>query len=234
MKKIKWIVNLILLTILLFSSYKIINKFMQYNKADKVYEEINEIKESQQKNPNKSIDLSYINEDYRGWLDVDGTNIHYPIVQTTNNDFYLNKDINKNLLESGSIFLDFQNDNFNSPNTIIYGHNMRNGTMFAQLKKFKDEEFFNKYNTISISKPGGSILKYKIFSAYVTDSSNIYNNTSFTSTEDFNSFLDKIKKDSLFKSEINVDSNDKILTLSTCSYEFANARMVVHATLIQG
>jgi sortase B len=234
MKKIRWIVNLILLTILLFSSYKIINKFMQYNKADKVYEKINEIKKSQQGNSNNLIDLSYINNDYRGWLDVDGTNIHYPIVQTTNNDFYLNKDINKNLLESGSIFLDFQNDNFNDPNTIIYGHSMRNGTMFAQLKKFKDEQLFNKYNTISISKPDGNILKYKMFSAYVTDSSNIYNNTSFASTEDFNSFLDKIKKDSLFKSKINVDSNDKILTLSTCSYEFANARMVVHAKLIQG
>ncbi|WP_250674609.1 class B sortase (plasmid) [Paraclostridium ghonii] len=233
MKKIKWILNLILLVILLFSSYKIINKFVQYSKADKVYEKINEIKESQQENPNKSIDLSYINKDYRGWLDVDGTNIHYPIVQTTNNDFYLDKDINKNYLESGSIFLDFQNDNFNDSNTILYGHSMRNGTMFGQLKKFKDEEFFNNYNNIYISKPDGSILKYKIFSAYITDSINIYNKPSFDSNEDFNSFLDKTKKDSLFKSPVNVDSNDKILTLSTCSYEFDNARMVVHAKLIQ-
>ncbi|MDQ0557984.1 class B sortase [Paraclostridium ghonii] len=233
MKKIKWILNLILLVILLFSSYKIINKFIQYSKADKVYEKINEIKESQQENPNKAIDLSYINKDYRGWLDVDGTNIHYPIVQTTNNDFYLDKDINKNYLESGSIFLDFQNDNFNDSNTILYGHSMRNGTMFGQLKKFKDEQFFNKYNTIYLSKPDGNILKYKIFSAYITDSRNIYNKTSFDSNEDFNSFLDKTKKDSLFKSPVNVDSNDKILTLSTCSYEFDNARMVVHAKLIQ-
>lgn len=233
MKKIKWILNSILLVTLLFSSYKIISKFMQYSRADKVYEQINKIKESQQENPNKSIDLSYINNDYRGWLDVDGTNIHYPILQTTNNDFYLDKDINKNYLESGSIFLDFQNDNFNDSNTILYGHSMRNGTMFGQLKKFKDEEFFNKYNTIYISKPDGSILKYKIFSAYITDSGNTYNKTSFVSKEDFNKFLDKIKKDSLFKSLVNVDSNDKILTLSTCSYEFNNARMVVHAKLVQ-
>lgn len=235
MKKIRWIINLLLLIILLFSSYKIINKFVQYNKADKVYDKIYKIKEAQQNNNNNnnnnSVDLSYINKDYRGWLDVDGTNIHYPIVQSSNNEFYLNKDMDKNYLESGSIFLDYQNDKFNDFNTVLYGHSMRNGTMFGQLKKFKDEDFFSKYKTISISEPDGTILNYTIFSAYVTDSSNVYNKTSFDSKEDFNNFLSKIKKDSLFKSSVNVDSNDKILTLSTCSYEFDNARMVVHAKL---
>ncbi|KKY02187.1 MULTISPECIES: class B sortase [Paraclostridium] len=230
MKKIRWLVNLILLIILLFSSYKIISKFMQYSKADKAYYKLYKIKESQQNN-NNSVDLSYINKDYRGWLDVGGTNIHYPIVQSSNNEFYLNKDMDKNYLESGSIFLDFQNDKFNDSNTVLYGHSMRNGTMFGQLKKFKDEKFFTKHKTISISESNGNILNYTIFSAYVTDSSNIYNKTSFDSKEDFNNFFNKIKKDSLFKSLVNVDSEDKILTLSTCSYEFDNARMVVHARL---
>lgn len=165
MKKIRWIINLLLLIILLFSSYKIINKFVQYNKADKVYDKIYKIKESQQDNNDNSVDLSYINKDYRGWLDVDGTNIHYPIVQSSNNEFYLNKDMDKNYLESGSIFLDYQNDKFNDCNTVLYGHSMRNGTMFGQLKKFKDEDFFNKYKTISISEPDGTVLNYTIFSA---------------------------------------------------------------------
>ena len=233
MKKTKCILNLILLVILLFSSYKIINKFIQYNKADKVYNQIYKVKKSQETSQNSSIDLSYINKDYRGWLDIDGTNIHYPILQANDNEFYLNKDINKNYLESGSIFLDFKNNKFNDFNTVLYGHSMRNGTMFGQLKHFKTEDFFNKNNLISISTPDGKILRYKIFSAYITDSSNIYNKTSFNSNEELNNFINKIKKDSLFNSSVNVDLSDKILTLSTCSYEFDNARMVVHAKLIK-
>lgn len=232
MKKIRLIINLILLIILLFSLYSIINKIIQYNKADIVYDKINKIKNSQKIKEKKSIDLSYINKDYRGWLDVENTNIHYPIVQSKDNSFYLDKDINKNFLESGSIFLDFQNDNFKNYNTVLYGHSMKNETMFGQLKKFQDKDFFYKHNDISIEKPDGYILRYKVFSAYISNANNDYNQISFNSKDEYSDFLNKIKQDSLFKSSIDVDANDKILTLSTCSYEFEDARMVVHAKLI--
>lgn len=229
MKKSKLIINLILICILIFSSYKIIDKFLQYKKAAQVYNKIYEIKKTQENKNDNKIDLSYINNDYRGWIDISNTNIHYPIVQAKDNDFYLYKDINKNYLESGSIFLDFRNNNFNDSNTVIYGHSMRNKTMFGQLKMFKDKDFFNTNKFITITTPTGDILKYKIFSAYITDANNFYNKTSFNSDEEFDNFLNKIKNKSLFNTDVKPNCIDKILTLSTCSYEFENARMVIHA-----
>ena len=77
-------------------------------------------------------------EDYRGWLNVENTNIDYPVLQSYDNQYYLDKDINREYLMSGSIFMNYLNDGFNDENTVLFGHNMRNGTMFAQLRKYKD------------------------------------------------------------------------------------------------
>ena len=90
------------------------------------------------------------NEDYRGWLNVENTNIDYPVLQSYDNQYYLDKDINREYLMSGSIFMNYLNDGFNDENTVLFGHNMRNKTMFAQLKKYKEKEFFYGNNNIEI------------------------------------------------------------------------------------
>ena len=105
--------------------------------------------------------------------------------------------------------------------------------MFAQLEKYKEKEFFQNDNDIKIEVENDKVLTYKVFSVYVTDSNDNYIKTNFDNKSEYKEFLDKIKNKSIYKSDINVDENDKIITLSTCSYEFDDARMVVHGKLLK-
>ena len=110
---------------------------------------------------------------------------------------------------------------------------MINKTMFAQLEKYKEKEFFQNDNDIKIEVENDKVLTYKVFSVYVTDANDNYIKTNFDNKSEYKEFLDKIKNKSIYKSDINVDENDKIITLSTCSYEFNDARMVVHGKLLK-
>ena len=224
MKKfLKWLINFILISILIFCGYNIYIKLKEYKKADIIYEEIKS---------KKKEDLSNINEDFKGWLEVDNTNIDYPVVQGQDNYFYLYKDIYKNKLGSGSIFMDFRNNFKNDQNTIIYGHNMKNKTMFNNLENFKKEDFFNGNNKIRLYIDGKEYI-YKVFSVYYVSPDYNYIIPKFNTNDEYNIFLDAIKDKSLFKTDIDVSSNDRIITLSTCSYESKNTRTVVHGKLIE-
>ena len=225
MKILKNIINVVLIFIIAVCAYKIYEKSTEYKKADKSYEQIRVEKEEE--------NLYDKYEDYRGWIKIDNTNINYPIVQGKDNSFYLDKDINKNYLSSGSIFMNYLNHGFNDENTVLFGHHMRNKTMFAQLKKYKEKEFFYGDNDIVIEVENDKVLKYKVFSAYVTDSKDNYIKTNFDDKDQYKEFLEDIKNKSQYKSDIDVNENDKIITLSTCSYEFNDARMVVHGKLLK-
>ncbi len=235
MKKIiKVLINLILISIIIFSSYNIYIKLSEYKKADNVYKHIKKISQSTENNKNKSKDneLYTINSDYKFWLKVDNTNIDYPVVQGKDNHFYLTHDFNKNPLTSGSIFMDYRN-NFEKDNSIIvYGHNMRNKTMFAQLTKFKDKNFFNENNLIRIEYKNTTYI-YEVFSVYVADLNNEdYLKVDFKDENDYKKYLNYIKDKSLYKKDIDLNSNDNIITLYTCSYEFKDARTIIHGKLI--
>nr|WP_317331070.1 class B sortase [uncultured Romboutsia sp.] len=227
MKILKSIINIVLILIIAICVYKIYDKSVEYKKADESYEQIRLEKDNEN---NNNLYNKY--KDYRGWIKVDNTNINYPIVQGKDNSFYLDKDINKNYLSSGSIFMNYLNNGFNDENTVLFGHHMRNKTMFAQLKKYKEEEFFYGNNDIEIEVENGKVLKYKVFSAYVTDANYNYIKTNFDDRAQYKEFLNSIKNKSIYKSDIDVNENDKIITLSTCSYEFNDARMVVHGKLL--
>ena len=242
MKILKKIVNIILVLIICICSYKIVDKVMEYKKADNVYEKIRiekeELKNSYINNEDDTgedgIGNIFIdNEDYRGWLNVENTNIDYPILQSYDNQYYLDKDINGEYLMSGSIFMNYLNDGFNDENTVLFGHNMRNGTMFAQLKKYKDRDFFYENNNINIELSNGEILKYEVFSVYVTDIEDNYIQTKFDNVYEYKEFLERIKNKSIYESEIELCEDDQIITLSTCSFEFDDARLVVHGKLIR-
>ncbi|WP_270531981.1 class B sortase, partial [Paraclostridium sordellii] len=128
-------ISLILILILVYSGFNIYKKISDYKKATLTYKELRS-KYSESKN------LITINPNYKFWLKLDNTNIDYPVVQTDNNDYYLNYDFYNKLSSSGSIFMDYR-DNVKSKNIILYGHNMRNKTMFNNLLKFKDKDFFD-------------------------------------------------------------------------------------------
>ena len=224
MKIFKSIINIVLTLIIVICAYKIIHQLKEYNDADKVYNLIREEKE-------ESDNLFEKNIDYRGWIKIDNTNINYPILQGQDNEEYLYKDINNEYIVSGSIFMNYLNNGFDDQNTVLFGHNMKNGTMFANLKKYKEEDFFYNNNYIEIELSNGQYLKYKVFSVYITDINDNYTKTSFEDKDEYKEFLERIKNKSIYKSDISVNENDKIITLSTCSYEFDDARLVVTGKL---
>lgn len=215
---------------MIFSSYNIYLKLSEYKKADNVYEDIREITITTKEN--KYDELYSINPDYRFWLKVDNTNIDYPVVQGSDNDYYLNHDFNKNYLSSGSIFMDYRN-NFEENKTVtLYGHHMRNKTMFGELTKFKDEDFFNENNLIRVEDKDNTYI-YEVFSVYVADLNNKdYLKVTFENEKDKSDYINYIKNRSLYKKAIDVNPSDDIISLYTCSYEFDNARTIVHGKLI--
>lgn len=173
------------------------------------------------------------NSDSVGYIKVNGTNINYPVVQGDDNEFYLRHSFDKTYSQSGWIFLDYRNDAENlDKNTIIYGHNMLNKTMFSTLTNLTNSNFFNNTNNNYINltiknKP----TVWKIFSVYVTNPETYYTNIGFSNKSDYLNFLNTIKTRSMFNFDTNLNENDKILTLSTCA-NLNTKRLVVHAKLI--
>ena len=131
------LLTIICIVTICISSFKIYTTLRDYKKADNVYSELRDTKNNSDNTTEATKDLSSINSDYQFWINVEGTNIDYPVVQGSDNDFYLNHDFNKNYLPAGSIFLDYRNDFETDYNTVIYGHHMRNSTMFGQMETFK-------------------------------------------------------------------------------------------------
>ena len=237
MKKIiNILINLILVIILVYSSYNIYLRIKDYKAAKSTYDKIRELKNIDNSESDNSIDnltnkLSKVNSDYKFWIKVDNTNIDYPVVQGSDNGFYLSKDFNKNSSRSGSIFIDFRNDINYDKNIIIYGHNMKNKTMFSHLEKFKKEDFFNQSNKIKIFFDNKEYT-YEVFSVYYTKSDYNYIVTNFDGDESYKSYLNNISNKSIYNFNNNININDKIITLSTCSYEAKDTRTVIHAKLI--
>ena len=221
------LITLICIIVICVSGFKIFTTLRDYKKADNVYSEIRETKEDSKDSNEVTKNLADINPDYKFWINVKGTNIDYPVVQGDDNDFYLNHDFNKNYLPAGSIFLDYRSDFKVDFNSVIYGHHMRNSTMFGQLEKFKNKDFFEKNKRITLTTQDIT-YEYEIFAIGVYDADFGYNKVNFNDEEDFNKFLNKIIDKSIYHRNI-VTSSDQIITLSTCSYEYENARTALFA-----
>lgn len=173
------------------------------------------------------------NSDTVAYLKVNGTNINYPVVQSNDNEYYLKHSFDKSYNEAGWIFLDYRNniEKLNK-NNIIYGHNMLNSTMFSELTKMIDKNFFydNNNTYINLTTENKSTL-WKIFSVYVTNPDTYYMSIEFSSKSEYEYFLNNLKNKSIHNFNENLNSNDKILTLSTCT-NLNTKRLVVHAKLI--
>ena len=175
--------------------------------------------------------LKTFNPDTIGFINVMGTNINYPFVQSTDNDYYLNRSYDKTYNNAGWIFLDYRNNGFNDKNTIIYGHGRINGTMFGSLKDTLKSSWQNNKDNyiIKISTEKENSI-WQIFSVYKIATTSDYLQTTFSDNE-FESFISLIKGRSSYNFETNVTNEDKVLTLSTCYND--NDKMVVHAKLIK-
>ena len=179
-------------------------------------------------------DLLAKNSDTVGWIQVQGTNINYPIVQTTNNDYYLNHAFDKTENKAGWVYMDYRNNavDFNQ-NTIIYAHSRYNGTMFGSLKNILNSSWYtNKENhIIRLSTPTENTM-WQVFSVYTIPKESYYITPSFPTDESYQEFLNTIKGRSEVDFSGTVSIGDKVLTLSTCKDNFGN-RIVMHAKLIK-
>ena len=229
---IKNLITFFLIAIICVCGYRIYEKLNDYKKADDLYANLRTEKEANlDKNNSNSgtantIDLSSINKDFVCWINIENTNIDYPVVQSKDNSYYLHRDIYGNYLYAGTTFLDYRDYYDDSKNLIIYGHNMKNTTMFSQLEKFKEESFFKSNPTITLTDKNGE-KNYEVFAVLLVKKDYPYTIPNFNSDDEYNKFLNKIVDDSIFSTQNKPTSSDKILTLSTCSYEFKDARTVV-------
>lgn len=177
--------------------------------------------------------LKEINNDIVSWIIVDGTNINYPIAKASDNDFYLEHDINKMPTINGWTFVDYRNDpNMNDDNTIFYGHNLFNKTAFGSLSNLFSDEWYNSSNHKIIVLTENNKYTYEVFSVYYSEPDSSYLTINYDDKEQYKEFLNNTNNKSLKKFNINLTENDKIVTLSTCTDD-NNGRKVIHAKLIK-
>lgn len=178
-------------------------------------------------------ELSRVNSDVVAWLIVDSTNINYPIVKTSDNEFYLNHNFNKINDSNGWTFMDYRNSgNMDDENTIFYGHNLMNKTSFGSISSiFTDKWYKNSNHSIVVVTANGRFT-YKIFSVYYSDPDSSYLQTNYNDSEQYLEFLNTLKSKSKYNFKEELNANDKIITLSTCTDD-NKGRKVVHARLIK-
>lgn len=262
LKPRKWVMNFLMIffiVMLIFSGISILLWFKDNNKTADNVENISEIttieevdeenielinaEENQEsdywyyiKFPLINVDISKLkekNEDTIGWINVNNTNINYPFVQSTDNEYYLTHSFDKKYNQAGWVFLDYRNNKeLSSKNNILYAHSRLDKTMFGTLKKtLKSDWYANKDNhIIKISTEAENTL-WQIFSVYDIPEENYYITTEFASDNEFENFLNTLKARSLYNFDATLTKDDRIITLSTC---YSNSkRAVVHAKLIK-
>lgn len=242
MKKIKYLLLAVCLTIFGFCAWKwfSINKGIHEEKEEqKVLIEVSKIQDIQEETSEEVQinfeDLSNINSDIVAWIVIDGTNINYPIVQTSNNTYYLKHSFYKKYSNYGTIYMDATaNKDFTSMNTFIYGHYTANKSMFGELGNFMKQSFYDEHPYITIYTPYKT-LKAKIFSVHVDDASSDSYQMDYTTNEAFKNYIDLMKNKSVINSDVEINSTiDKIITLYSCSRETnyqKQDRYYIHAVI---
>lgn len=171
--------------------------------------------------------LAEINPDIVAWIYIEDTEINYPVVQGSDNQYYLKHLFSGEWNSLGCIFLDTRNaPDFSDQNSIIYGHHMKNGTMFSGLTEYKNQEFYDTHPTILIMTPEQN-YRIEVFAGYVANVKDNAWKVDFGTDTAIEDWQKSVMERSCFESEITPAVTDRIVTLSTCSYEFDNARFVL-------
>lgn len=186
----------------------------------------------QQRGADKFKSLLEINSDTVGWISIAGTKIDYPVVKYSDNDYYLNHDIERKRSLRGAIFMDYRNEDITKDaHTVIYGHHMKDGSMFGELSNYKNEAYYNERDIIEFDGLEQSTT-WKIFSVYTYTPQHQFFQFEFNNEQEYSEYLQKIIAESSYDTGVNVSTQDQILTLVTCTYEVSDARFIVHAKRI--
>lgn len=242
------LLQFIFLIILIYSFAQIVKWYIHNKQNEEIMKDISSaitvvdveqetVNDTQIEENNYKIDFQILkntNKDTVGFLKVNGTQIEYPIVKTTNNDFYLKHSFDKTYNAAGWIFADYKNKfDGTDKNIVIYGHNRKNGTMFSSLKNILKKEWYNNPENLKIQFIAqNEKASYEVFSVYQIEKEDYYIQTNFNSDEQYSTFIKTLRNRSIKDFNIDVSSEDSILTLSTCAND-NNYRVVLHAKKIE-
>lgn len=232
------------------SAYKLISTLREYKIADNMYTSLNNRYVSGKQNNGQNsasaedVETSPISVDFEellkqssdvvGWIYSADTPINYPVVRGEDNDFYLHRFLDGSYNPSGTIFLDIACEgDFSSRNTIIYGHHMNDGSMFASLSQYRKQgqEYYDAHSVMYLNTPTQN-YKIEVFSGFITDAESDVYAVSFSSEDSFKNYIQRMRRQSVFESDVEVQPDDNIVTLSTCAYDFENARFVILGRLV--
>lgn len=230
------------MTLLLFGSLQIFHWFQESNDSKKLQDKLKtdaiiDHVEQTESSPFLSIDFSTLtsqNEDVVGWIKIQNTNVDYPIVQSFDNQFYLNHNFHKETSKAGWIFADYRNpSSLSDQNIILYGHGRLDNSMFGSLRLLLEEDWFiqNQSHQIQLSTLKENRL-YEIVSIYTIKPETYYLTTFFENDQKWQQYLEAIQRRSIYSFDTTLYPDDQILTLSTCQDDNQN-RLVVHAKLIK-
>ena len=231
-------IQIVLIAVIIFSGIKIIEWIKSNKKNKDIMSEIKENvvinNEMDSNNEEYKIDFAKLkqkNSDAIAWIKVNGTDIDFPVVKGTDNSYYLTHNFDKEKNKAGWIFADYRNKfDGTDKNIIIYGHNMKNGSMFASLKDVIKEEWYNNENNKYIALiTENENCKYQVFSVYQIETEEYYLQTNISN---FKEFVEKIKGRSKKKFNVDIKETDSILTLSTCA-DNTKYRVVLPAVKIK-
>ena len=232
------ILYIILLSILIYSGIKIFKWYKDKTNNNKIVEQIKStvIVEENNEDGNENgytVDFNKLKEQNNetiAWLKINNTNVEYPVVKGSNNSFYLNHSFDKSKNSAGWIFADYKNKFDNTDkNIVIYGHNMRDGSMFGSMLNILDAKWYeNEENTNITLYTENEKCIYKVFSIYKIENEDYYIKTEFKNDNEFEEFVKNLKKRSIKDFNVDISKDDNILTLSTCANN-NKYRIVLHA-----
>ena len=246
------LILLICLAVAAFSAWKLYGYFRGYRDGEKEYEELTQYVDTSQQGETKkgkkdkcpiTVDfesLRAINEDIVAWVYIPDTGINYPVVQGEDNEYYLHHTFEKKENFSGAIFMDITcRPDFSSDNSILFGHNLKTGEMFGELKKLYDTDYneeadYRKHPVIWVVTPDAA-MEYRIFAAReisVEKDTDVYM-VDFAQEEEYQAWMQKQKEASMYETDTDISSYEPMLTLSTCTSDTEDGRFVVQAVRIQ-
>lgn len=238
----KKMIQFLCVIVFIYSAFELIQYAKTYadteqelQQVQQFYEETQDIKEQQSQMIQPRFEkLQTINENIVGWITIPNSQLNNPVMYSGDNDYYLHHNYLDEESRAGSVFMDFRNDVEElGSHTILYGHVMRNGSMFGELDKFAEQSYADEHSMITFSTLYEN-YELQVFAAYETTTDFYYIETDFTDGAAFDRFLNDIQRLSLITMPIDVTATDQILTLSTCTTSIEdNERFVVHAKLVK-
>lgn len=234
---IRKIILFVCVCVFCYSAYNLASIFWEYKQMDDSNAKVEETYVTENTEDSKSykiVDFDALlarNPDVKGWIDIPDTNVSYPILQGETNDTYIHSDIDKKEFRAGSIFIASENANpFVDLNTVIYGHNMKNGSMFNNIKSYTDQSFADEHPYIYIYLPDGTVSRYKVVAAHIIPEESVLYNTAIT---DIQAFYQEMLRTSDISVDFDQSANSPVITLSTCTSAGSESgkRNVVHAVL---